>query len=280
MPVPLRVLLPLLAALLVVGAAAACRNDGGGRTLLLAATTSVQDTGLLDLLVQRFEDESGHRVQALVLGSGQAITQASRGDADLVLAHSPDAEEAMVAAGYGVERVPVMYNDFVLVGPPDDPAAVRATGGRLEAAMIAIAEAGAPFISRGDDSGTHVVERRMWDAAHVWPYDEAWYAESGQGQGATLLIASQRRAYALTDRGTWLARRDTLDLEVLLEGDGRLRNEYHAIVVDPERHPGVNAEAARAFVAFLVSDEARRLIAEFGVEDYGEPLFRPLAGER
>jgi tungstate transport system substrate-binding protein len=278
MSVPLRMLLPLLAALLIVATVAACRGDGddAGDRLILATTTSVQDSGLLQVLADRFAEETGRRIAPVAVGSGQAIAQASRGDADVVLAHSPEAELAMVDAGDGIERTAVMYNDFVILGPPGDPAGISGAA-TLEAAMIAIAEAGAAFISRGDDSGTHAIERRMWDAAHVWPYDEAWYAESGQGQAATLQIANQRRAYTVSDRGSWLATRRHLEMEVVFEGDERLHNEYHAIVVNPERHPRVDVEGARAFVAFLVRDEVQRLIAEFGVEEYGEPLFRPLA---
>jgi len=287
-----------LVAMFAVVFAAACgddedANDANGDTtpaapaspqatkasgdLVLATTTSTQDSGLLDELIPVFEDESGYNVQVIAVGSGQAIEQASRGDADVVLVHSPAAEQKMVDEGNGIERTLIMHNDFIVVGPESDPAGI-ADAATLNDAMNAIASSESPFISRGDDSGTHALELRLWENAGIEP-SGGWYEESGQGMGATLQIAGQRQAYTISDRATYLSQQDTLDLAVLLEGDAALLNVYHVIVVNPERHPDVNADGARAFAAFLTRDDVQETIGEFGVEDYGEPLFFPDAGK-
>jgi tungstate transport system substrate-binding protein len=245
--------------------------------LILATTTSTQDSGLLDVLVPMFEEESGYNVQVIAVGSGAAIEQASRGDADVVLVHSPAAEQKMVDEGNGIERTLIMHNDFIIVGPESDPAGI-ADAASLNDAMNAIASSESPFISRGDESGTHALELRLWEAAAIEP-SGGWYEESGQGMGATLQIAGQRQAYTISDRATYLSQQDTLDLAVLLEGDAALLNVYHVIVVNPDRHSNVNADGARAFSAFLVRDDVQQTIGEFGVEDYGEPLFFPDAGK-
>jgi len=269
-----------LVTLLTVAVSVACAGDDGRAAngdLVLATTTSTQDSGLLDVLVPMFEEESGYNVQVIAVGSGQAIAQASRGDADVVLAHSPAAERQMVDEGNGIERTLIMHNDFVIVGPEDDPAGV-AGAASLNDAMTAIASSEASFVSRGDESGTNALEQRLWEAAGIEP-SGGWYEESGQGMGATLQIAGQRQAYTLSDRATYLAQQDTLDLAILLEGDPALLNVYHAIVVNPERYPNVNVAGARAFTAFLVRDDVQRIIGAFGVEDYGEPLFFPDGGK-
>jgi tungstate transport system substrate-binding protein len=245
--------------------------------LVLATTTSTQDSGLLDVLVPMFEEESGYNVQVIAVGSGQAIEQASRGDADVVLVHSPAAEQKMIDEGNGIERTLIMHNDFIVVGPASDPAGV-ADAASLDDAMNAIASSESPFISRGDDSGTHALELRLWESAGVEP-SGGWYEESGQGMGATLQIAGQRQAYTISDRATFLSQQDTLDLEILLEGDPALLNVYHTIVVNPDVHGDVNADGARAFTAFLVREDVQQVIGDFGVEDYGEPLFFPDAGK-
>lgn len=242
--------------------------------LIVASTTSTDDTGLLDAIIPMFEEQSGYEVTLVVAGSGQVIEQASRGDADVLLTHSPGAEEAMVAEGNGIDRQRVMYNDFVILGPEDDPAGVRRATTAADA-FAAIANAEAAFVSRGDDSGTHVTEVKIWTAANVEPFDASWYSESGQGQGATLQIASQQSAYALTDRGTWLARRNGLDLTLLFEGDPALLNVYHVVVVNPDRHPKVNSAGARAFSEFARSDATQEFIRSFGADEYGEALFTP-----
>lgn len=268
--------------LAVLGALAAAACGGGaaagpadrpgeiGGSLILATTTSTQDSGLLDVLVPRFEAETGTRVKVIAVGSGAALEMARRGDADAVLSHAPEAEAPLVASGDLVEGRRVMHNDFVLVGPPSDPARVRGAGS-IGDAMRRIAAAGT-FVSRGDNSGTHAKELALWRAAGLDPA-AVRREETGQGMGATLNIADQRRAYTLTDRATYLALRGRLELAVLFAGDAALQNVYHVYVVNPEKHPGVKAAQARAWAAFLVSDEAQQVIAAFGRDRYGEPLF-------
>ncbi|HEU5050101.1 MAG TPA: substrate-binding domain-containing protein [Gemmatimonadales bacterium] len=245
------------------------------RSLILATTTSVQDAGLLDSLLPPFEREHGITVKVIAVGTGAALEMARRGDADVVMAHAADLEQQYVESGDLIEGRLVMTNDFVLVGPAVDPAGVRSSTS-LDEALTAIARTG-PFVSRGDGSGTEVRELALWAALGIEPAQVAGRVETGQGQGATLLLASERGAYALTDRSTYLALRPALKLEVLVEGDPRLLNEYRAYAVNPERHPGVAVEDARAFLAYLVSPAAQRFIGRFGTERFGDPLFRPAA---
>ncbi len=248
------------------------------RPILLATTTSLQDSGLLDLLVPLFEKRTGYRVKTIAVGTGQALAMGARGDADLVLVHAPELEERYMAQGSFINRRLVMHNDFIIVGPPDDPARVRG----LKKATLAfgrIAKAKARFVSRGDSSGTHFLERQLWKEAGIEP-SGPWYLQSGQGMGATLILAAQKGGYTLSDRGTFLAFSRRIRLVKLLEGDPRLVNPYHVMEVNPERFPGVNPRGARAFADFLLSPEAQGIIRIFGVERYGEPLFFPDAGER
>lgn len=246
--------------------------EGQRPAVLLATTTSTQDTGLLDLLVPRFEARSGYSVKTVAVGTGEALAMGRRGEADVLLVHAPAAEERFMAEGHGARRLAVMHNDFVLVGPPGDPAGIR--GLPAAAAFKALAKARAVFVSRGDQSGTHKKEEALWRGAGVSAAGR-WYLESGTGMGETLLIAYSKRAYTLADRGTFLALRARMDLVVLLEGDPVLKNPYHVIEVNPARHPKVRAEGARRFADFLVAPETQRLIATFGVERYGQPLFHP-----
>ncbi len=251
---------------------------GGGQELIVASTTSTQDSRLLDVLLPLFEEKTGYHVKLIAVGSGQALAMAERGDADALLVHVPEAEKELLDKGVVVNRRLVMHNDFVIVGPEEDPASIRGSGSAVEA-LRALFEAGAPFLSRGDDSGTHRLELKLWEEAGLWPRGQPWYEESGQGMGATLQIANQRRAYTIADRGTYLSQRENLDLAVLVEGDPLLLNVYHAMQVNPERFDGVNSEGARAFVEFMVSEEAQEVIRTFGVEEFGEPLFFPDAGK-
>ena len=244
--------------------------------LILATTTSTQDSGLLDVLVPMFEDQYGYKVKTIAVGSGQAIELGKQGEADVILAHSPKAEEEFVAAGFGIERQPVMHNDFVIVGPPDDPAGIASIDKAADA-FAALADAEATFVSRGDESGTHTKELGIWTKAAIDPAGQSWYQETGQGMGATLTVANEKRAYTLSDRGTFLSQRDNLDLDVLLEGDTALFNPYTVIVVNPEKHSQVNVEAARDFAAFITSADTQAVIRDFGVADFGEPLFIPEA---
>jgi tungstate transport system substrate-binding protein len=241
--------------------------------LLLVSTTSTQDSGLLDVLLPAFTEKTGYNVQLVAVGSGQALKIGEQGNADVILLHSPDAEKEFVAREFGIDRRLVMHNDFVIVGPPSDPAGIR--GESPVEAFKKIHAAGATFVSRGDDSGTHVKELALWANAGLTPPVESWYLETGQGQGATLSIASEKNGYALTDRGTFLAYKANVDLEILVEGDPFLLNVYHVITVNPEKHPAVNLEGAMAFAGFITSPEGQSIIAEFGVDKFGEPFFFP-----
>jgi tungstate transport system substrate-binding protein len=252
-------------------------SDSRDRPLILATTTSTQDSGLLDVLVPAFENEADRQVKTVAVGSGEAIELGSRGEADVLLVHSPDDEEEFMASGKGGTRRLVMHNDFVVVGPPDDPAGIR--GMSSTAALERIAQNGeAPFISRGDDSGTHALELKLWDEAGVRPAG-SWYQETGQGMGATLRIADQKRAYTVADRGTYLSTEDSTDLDVLVTGEPRLLNVYHVIDVGPGAGPRVNAAGGRAFADWIVSPAAQRMIGAFGRKEFGRPLFVPDAGK-
>ncbi len=261
---------------LLVGACGGSEDQQGG-SMILATTTSTQDSGLLDVLVPLFREQSGVNVKVIAVGSGAALEMARKGDADAVLSHAPEAEATLVASGDLVEGQLVMHNDFVIVGPPGDPAGVRGATS-AEEAMRRIAAAGG-FVSRGDNSGTHARELALWKAAGVDPAEVPRREETGQGMGATLNIADQRRAYTLTDRATYLALRERLGLEVVFEGAAQLLNIYHVYLVNPAKHRGVKAEQARAWIAFLVAPETQRLIGEFGRDRYGQPLFVPDAGK-
>lgn len=251
------------------------QDDRPSREIILATTTSTRDAGLLDVLVSVFERETGYRVLAVAVGSGQALEMGRRGDADVVLAHSPDAEQELEERGFVTNRRPVMYNDFVLVGPNSDPARVRGMRGAVEA-LRQLAQTQASFLSRGDKSGTHALELELWRLAGVEPGGE-WYRETGQGMGATLTIAQERQAYTLTDRGTYLAWGARYDLELLVEGDTVLFNQYHVMEVSPENAPRVNTAGGRAFADFLVGAQGQAVIADFGRERPGRPLFVPNA---
>lgn len=271
------------AAVMAAALVAACGGGGNetaggpGGSMILATTTSTQDSGLLDVLVPLFRERTGVEVKVIAVGTGAALEMARKGDADAVLTHALASEQKLVESGDLVEGALVMHNDFVLVGPPGDPAGVRGAGSAAEA-MRRIAAYGR-FVSRGDNSGTHQQELATWQAAGIDPGTVAMRVETGQGMGATLNVADQLGSYTLTDRGTYLALRKNLQLAIVFEGARELLNVYHTYVVNPERHPGVKAEQARAWTAFLVSKEAQEAIRTFGVERYGEPLFFPDAGK-
>ena len=247
----------------------------GPRDVILATTTSTADTGLLDALAPPFLDQTGYALKPIAVGSGAALELGRRGEADVVLAHSPAAEAEFMAGGFGSERRTVMYNDFVIVGPDDDPAGIAGEPSAVEA-MRRIAAAEAPFVSRGDESGTHALERRLWERAGIEPAG-AWYTEAGTGMGDTLNIANERRAYTLADRGTYLALEDRLELPIAVEGDAALINVYHVITVNPANGPAVNTAGGEAFLAFLLDPATQAFIGGFGVEEFGEPLFTPCA---
>jgi tungstate transport system substrate-binding protein len=248
------------------------------KTLILATTTSTYDTGLLDTLIPMFEKQTGYFVKTIAVGSGQAMAMGEKGEADVLLVHSPAAEEKFMAGGFGVNRRLVMHNDFVIVGPPDDPAKIKGLKSAAEA-FKKIAAAQALFLSRGDNSGTHAKEKQIWKVAGVKYEGEKWYQQTGLGMGQTLNVASEKKAYTLSDRGTYLALKKNLNLEILVQGDAVLLNIYHVMEVNPKKWPKVNFAAAKAFADFMVSKETQQVIRTFGVDKYGSPLFFPDAGK-
>lgn len=246
--------------------------------VILATTTSTQDSGLLDLLVPMFERQSGYRVKTIAVGTGQSLALGARGDADVVLVHAPPLERKYVAEGAFVNRRLVMYNDFVVVGPPSDPARIKGTR-QLPQAFRQIAESKAPFVSRGDNSGTHILEKALWEKANVQPSGPA-YMEVGQGMGSALTIASEKGAYTLTDRGTYLALQKRLTLDIVFQKARPLQNIYHVMELNPGRFPKANLAGGKAFADFVVSPAAQKVVQAFGVDKFGQPLFFPAAGKR
>ena len=246
--------------------------------VILSTTTSTQDSGLLDVLVPMFEKKSGLTVKTISVGTGQALALAARGEADVTLAHAPSVEKKYVEEGKMSNRRLVMYNDFVIIGPADDPAKIRGLPKAVDA-LERIAESRSRFVSRGDKSGTHVLEQGLWKQAGIEPKG-AWYIESGQGMGQTLGIANDRRAYTLTDRGTYLAFQRRVDLPILVEKDRPLLNIYSVMEVNPANGPRVNAAGGRAFAEFILSPDTQAVIKTFGVDKYGQPLFVPIAGKK
>ena len=248
--------------------------------ILLATTTSTRDAGLLDVLLPVFERQTGYRVTVIAVGSGQALQLGRRGDADLVLAHAPAQERALADSGYFVTRRLVMHNDFLIVGPGADPAGLRGMRDAV-AAVARVSRRQARFVSRGDRSGTHQLELELWRRAAITSArgGGTWYIESGQGMGAALQLADDKQAYILTDRATYLAWRDKLQLVPLVEGDSLLYNVYHVLEVNPKNAPRVNASGGRALADFFVAREAQKLIAEFGKERFQRSLFVPDAGK-
>ena len=272
-------LLPPL--LLVGGLLLAATSQGAGaasRNVILSTTTSTQDSGLLDLLVPVFEKQSGYRVKTISVGTGQALALAAKADADVTLVHAPSLEKKYVAGGRLQNRRLVMYNDFVIIGPKEDPAKIKTLKSAV-AAFKAIERAGTTFVSRGDNSGTHNLEKSLWKEAAMKP-DGPWYVESGQGMGATLNIANERNAYTITDRGTYLALGKRVTLPILVEGDRALLNIYSVMEVNPANGPRVNVAGGKAFADFMVSPRAQDLIKIFGIEKFGQPLFVPVAHKR
>jgi tungstate transport system substrate-binding protein len=248
------------------------------KNIILATTTSTVDTGLLDLLVPDFEKRTGYIVKTIAVGTGQALVMGQKGEADVLLTHAPESEVPLVEKGIVVNYQLVMHNDFVVVGPAGDPAKIK--GIKLSAdAFKKIAETSAIFISRGDDSGTHKKELSLWKMAGLKP-GGSWYQQSGSGMGQTLLIASEKKGYTLTDRGTYLAQQKNLQLEIMVQGEKNLLNIYHVMQVNAKLFPKVNERGARAFVKYMVSRRTQLLIAEFGKEKYGQALFIPDVGKR
>lgn len=269
------------AALVLCAVVARATAADVSKEVILATTTSTQDSGLLDVLVPIFEKETGYFVKTISVGSGQALAMGRKGEADVLLVHSPADEQKLVTEGHGVNRRLVMHNDFVIVGPSGDPARIKASRSSKDA-LTKIAQAGALFLSRGDGSGTHSKEKGLWKAAGIDPEGRSWYQQTGLGMGDTLNVASEKRGYTLADRGTFLARDRArpLALEILTQGEPLLLNVYHVIEVNPAKWPKVNAAGAKAFADFMVSARTQELIGRFGVDKVGSPLFIPDAGKK
>ncbi|HEY0726365.1 MAG TPA: extracellular solute-binding protein, partial [Pyrinomonadaceae bacterium] len=246
------------------------------KSIVVASTTSTQDSGLFEYLLPIFQQKTGIAVKVIAQGTGQALDTGRRGDADVVFVHAKSAEEKFLAEGQGVKRNPVMYNDFVLIGPKDDPAGIK--GNDIAAALKSIKEKQAPFVSRGDRSGTHIAELALWNRDAGIDIDKdkgGWYKSIGQGMGAALNMASASNAYVLSDRGTWLSFKNKGDLQILVEGDKRLFNQYGVILVNPEKHPTVKKDLGQEFIDWLLSPEGQKAIANYKIN--GEQLFYPNA---
>jgi len=249
------------------------------KTILLATTTSTQDSGLLDVLIPIFGKKMGYFVKTIAVGSGQAMAMGQKGEADVLLVHSPDAEQKFVAEGYGINRKLIMHNDYIIVGFSEDPAKIKGIKSSSEA-FKKIASAKTLFLSRGDNSGTHSKEKSIWKTAGINPEGEKWYQQTGLGMGQTLSVAAEKKGYTLADGGTYLALKKNLGLDILVEGDAILLNIYHVIEVNPAKWPKVNTAGAKAFADFMVSKETQDIVKTFGVEKYGSPLFFPDAGKK
>lgn len=247
--------------------------------LILATTTSTQDSGLLDVLIPLFETETGYTVQTVAVGSGLAMKMGEEGNADILLVHAPASEVTFMEDRFGKDRALVMHNDFVIVGPAEDPAKIK--GLSAVDAFKTIAAAESNFVARADESGTSTKELGIWKNAELDPASAkpAWYIESGQGMGATLTITSEKSGYTLTDRATLLANRENLQLEILAEGDKSLLNVYHVITVNPDTWPKVNYDGALAFLNFMIEPSTQEVIGQFGVDQFGQPLFYPDANK-
>jgi tungstate transport system substrate-binding protein len=273
------ILLSVLFLSIVIFSGSLAAADAQQKTIILATTTSTQDSGLLDVLIPLFEKKTGYFVKTIAVGSGQAMTMGQKGEADVLLVHSPDAEVKFVADGFGIKRRLVMHNDFIILGPPTDSAKIKGMKSAVEA-FKKIASSQSLFASRGDNSGTHAKEKAIWKSAGTKAEGQKWYQETGLGMGDTLNVASEKQGYLLADRGTYLALKKKLNLDILTEGDAVLLNIYHVIEVNPEKWSKVNSVGAKAFSDFMVSSEAQGIIKTFGVDKFGSPLFFPDAGKK
>jgi len=273
------IIMLMIAALIVVFGGTSLFAAPKQKNIILATTTSTQDSGLLDVLIPIFEKQTGYFVKTIAVGSGQAMKMGEKGEADVMLVHSPDAEKKFIADGFGVNRQLIMHNDFIIVGPGTDPAKVKGVKSSAEA-MKMIAKTESLFLSRGDNSGTHAKEKTLWKKAEVTPAGQKWYQETGLGMGQTLNVAAEKKGYTLADRGTYLALKKNLGLDILVEGDAALLNIYHVIEVNSTKWPKANADGAKAFAAFMVSKNTQDIIKTFGVDKFGSPLFFPDAGKK
>jgi tungstate transport system substrate-binding protein len=265
----------LLLGLMVVDKATAAESN---KNVILSTTTSTQDSGLLDVLIPLFELQTGYSVKTISVGTGQALALAAKGDADVALVHAPNLEKQYVADGKLLNRRLVMYNDFVIIGPKEDPAKIKSAKTAL-AALKLIEHSKSSFVSRGDNSGTHNLEKSLWKEAGITPKGD-WYIEAGQGMGATLGIANERNAYTITDRGTLLALSKRVNLPILIEGDKALLNIYSVMEVNPANGPRINATGGKTFADFMVAPQTQNMIKSFGAEKFGQSLFVPVAGKK
>jgi len=269
----------LLGLAAIIGLMAWTPVQAQNKDIIMATTTSTQDSGLLDVLIPIFEKKTGYRVKTIAVGSGQSMAMGQKGEADVLLVHSPDAEKKFVAEGYGVNRRLVMHNDYIVVGPAEDPAKIKGMK-PTTAVFKKIAAAGALFLSRADNSGTNSKEKAIWKAAGINPEGQKWYQQTGLGMGQTLNVTAEKKGYTLADRGTYLALKKNLRLDILMEGDAILLNIYHVIEVNPAKWPKVNQAGAKAFADFMVSKEVQEIVKTFGVDKFGSPLFFPDAGKK
>ncbi len=276
------ILILALLAVFMMTAVIGCGQQDKGETpapgpdlkpLKLATTTSTEDSGLLDYLLPEFQKDTNYKVEVIAVGTGQAIEMGEAGDVDVILVHSRAAEDKFVEDGFGVDRRDVMYNDFLVIGPADDPAGIKGSEEALPA-FVAMAEKETPFVSRGDDSGTQKKELTIWKKAEVEPQG-AWYIEAGQGMADTFMMANEKKAYTLIDRATYLALKDKYELEPIVEGDPVLFNPYGVIPLNPEKFPNRDFEGATAFAEWLTSEKGQKMIGEFGMDEYGQSLFIP-----
>lgn len=269
-------LLSLVLAVALLGMFA-CSNGGqqaGGGEVLLATTTSTENSGLLDYLLPVFKEDTGIEVKVVSVGTGQAIQMGKDGEADVLLVHDTLSEEAFVAEGHAERRDDVMYNDFILIGAAEYKEDIAAAAGTdIVEAFTEIATRELPFVSRGDDSGTHKMELRLWEEAGITTEGTEWYVSVGKGMGDTIMMAEELNGFTLSDRATYLSMKEQIGLEIVLEGDERLFNQYGVIVVDPSKNDQINHEGAKAFADWLLSDKGQQLISQFGVDEYGQSLF-------
>lgn len=247
-----------------------------GTSIILSTTTSTENSGLLAYILPDFTEKTGIEVRVVAVGTGKALQMGRDGEADVLLVHAKPSEEAFVAEGHSAERFDVMYNDFVIIGPADDPANLSATGTEIVPSFEALNASGAPFVSRGDDSGTHKKEKSLWAAAEIVPEGDA-YISAGKGMGDVIQMADELQAYTMSDRATYLSMSDNIDLNIIVEGDAILFNQYGVMAVNPEKNDAINAEGAQAFVDWILSEETQELISGFGIEEFGQPLFIPNA---
>lgn len=258
-----------------IAAISGCQASENSRPLILATTTSVENSGLLDYLLPEFEQDTGIKINVIAQGTGQAAKTGENGDADVLLMHDKKTEEKFVSEGHGVERIELMYNYFIIAGPKEDPAGIKTSGEKNAAnALKKIMKANAAFISRGDESGTHKKEISLWKSIGILPSsDREWYISAGKGMGDVLAMASEKKAYTLTDKATYLSMKERLDLQIVLDGAEDLLNQYTVIAVNPDKHKNVNKKAAEKFIKWITSKKALDMINEFGRNEFGESLF-------